>query len=321
MKQQILQMLCESDDYLSGEELSRRLNVSRTAVWKHISALRQEGYRIDSVTNKGYRLLQKPDRLSAEWLQRGSRRFVGTAVEVADQVDSTNEALKRRAAAGEPAGLLITAEEQTGGKGRFGRKWASRRGDGVYFSFLLRPDLPPESIASITLAAGFGVCCAVREYTGLDARIKWPNDVIIGRRKLCGILTEMTAQSDRLDYVVVGIGINVNQERFPEDVQQKATSLRLETGRRWDRNDFLLSVLQKLDEVMERYLISLSVDDMNAFKSLCATLGREVSVQRGKETLTGTAVDITPEGNVVVRCADGKEREINSGEVSVQGLY
>lgn len=321
MKAEILNKLRAENGYISGEELSRHLGVSRTAVWKNIKALREEGYVIDSVTNKGYRLIEAPDRLEPRIILSGLDTLnVGKRIIALDKVDSTNDEVKRRAAQGEEGGLIIAAENQTGGKGRFGRKWSSR-GGGIYFSVLLRPDLPPNAIPSITLAAGYGVCLAVREYTGLDARIKWPNDIVIGRRKLCGILTEMAAQSDMLDYVAIGIGINVNHAEFPEEIRDKATSLYIETGKKTDRNDFFRCVIKNLDKSISSFLVGFSSDDANNFKELCVTIGRQVTINRAGGNISGTAYDITPAGELMVKTDDGTELAVNSGEVTVQGIY
>ena len=164
------------------------------------------------------------------------------------------------------------------------------------------------------------MCLAIRSFTGLDARIKWPNDIIIGNKKLCGILTEMAAQSDCIDYVVTGIGINVNNVSFPEEISQKSTSLYLETGTKINRSDLLAEVIKRLDSVISSFLVSLSIDDIENFKSLCATIGRQVSVKRGNTELTGTACDITPTGELIIK-TDSGEVTVNSGEVTVQGIY
>lgn len=321
MKEKILAALENEGEYVSGEELSKTLGVSRTAIWKNIKNLRNEGYVISSVTNRGYKLEQKPDVLDKNKICEGlETELVGTELIILKTIDSTNEEVKRRASNGSVSGLIIAAEQQTGGKGRLGRVWSSGSG-GLYFTLLLRPELPPADIASITLSAGFAVCQAIREYTGLDAMIKWPNDVIIGNRKVCGILTEMAAQSDRIDYVAIGIGINVNIFDFPPELQKKATSLFIETGKEISRNDLFRCVIKKLDEVLSSFMFSFSADDMDIFKSLCATMGKRVTVERGGNIISGEAVDITPAGELVIRDDSKREFSVNSGEVSVQGIY
>ena len=321
MKNKILASLEKSNDFVSGEELSKSLGVSRTAVWKNIKALREEGYIIESVTNRGYRLTGKPSLLDAERIRASlDTNLVGTDIVVLRTVDSTNEEVKRRARQGSKSCLIVAAEEQTMGKGRVGRDWSSSAG-GLYFTIMLRPELPPENISSITLAAGYGVCLAVREYTGLDAKIKWPNDIIIGNKKLCGILTEMAAQADMIDYVAVGIGINVNIEAFPENIREKATSLYLETGRKLDRNDFFISVLRHLDIAAAAFLAGFTDAENQEFRSLCATIGRRVQTTKGNITIEGEAVDVCENGELLVRDDTGELHKVNSGEVLVQGIY
>lgn len=322
MKARILSILKCADGYVSGESLSKVLGITRSAVWKHITALREEGYKINSVTNKGYYLENMPDILSSEAVTAGlETTLIGGRVITMKTVDSTNEEIKRLARQGAEEGILVTSEEQTAGKGRFSRVWKSGNDGGLYFSFLLKPDLPPADISSITLAAGYAVCLAIREYTGIDARIKWPNDIIVGNKKLCGILTEMAAQSDRIDYVIPGIGINVNNHKFPEDIAEKATSIYLETGKETNRNDLLREVIKKLDETISRFFVSLSIDDIEDFKNICATMGRTVTVTRSGQEITGTACSITATGELVITAKDGNELIISSGEVTVQGIY
>lgn len=321
MKSEILSLLRNADGYVSGEELSKKLGVSRTAVWKNINLLREEGYIINSLTNKGYKLEKSPDVLDENIIADGLKiSSVGTKIKVMKTVDSTNEEAKRLANNGAESGLIVAAEEQTAGKGRLGRVWKSDNG-GIYFTLLIRPELPPSAIASITLASGYAVCLAIRNYTECDAKIKWPNDVIIGNKKVCGILTEMAAQSDQIDYVAIGIGMNVNHTEFPDEISKKATSLRIETGEKIDRNAFFKCVIQKLDEVISSFLFSVSLEDIQSFKALCATLGRRVSVQRGGKTVEGTACDITANGELIIKDDIGNNICVNSGEVTVQGIY
>lgn len=321
MKSKILLKLKKADGYISGEQLSAELGVTRSAVWKNINALKADGYQIDSVRNRGYRLLSVPDLLDPdEILKDAKTELIGKKLFILDFVDSTNEEIKRLAAKGEESGAIVAAENQTAGKGRFGRAWASGSG-GLYFTILLRPELPPNDISSITLAAGYAVCLAVREYTGLDAMIKWPNDVIVGNKKICGILTEMAAQSDRIDYVAIGIGININHGSFPDEILNKATSLFLETGIKLDRNKFFGVVIEYLDNVLRRFLVSLSTEDIKMFRKMCATIGRNVTVTKNGEVICGVASDITMSGELVVKKDNGEEIIVNSGEVTVQGIY
>jgi BirA family biotin operon repressor/biotin-[acetyl-CoA-carboxylase] ligase len=201
-KEEILNLLRENCGFVSGEELSEQLQVSRTAVWKYISSFREAGYEIESVTNRGYRFLTSPDILTAEEISFGlNTECLGRNINSYESIDSTNEEAKRLAVRGAPNGSLIIAEEQLGGKGRLGRNWVSPSGIGLWFSVLLRPEFLPKQVTSLTLLTGLAVCRAIRAVTGCPAMIKWPNDIVIGSKKVCGILTEMAAEMDRVDYV------------------------------------------------------------------------------------------------------------------------
>lgn len=322
MKRRIISLLKNNGGFVSGESLSDELGITRSAVWKHINSLREEGYVIESVRNKGYCLVSEPEGLDEERIKGliGSS-VIGSRLVYLKSVDSTNEEVKRLARTEGEHGLVVVSDRQTSGRGRFSRKWVSESGGGLYFSILLRPDLPPSDIASITLSAGYAVCLAIRDYTGLDALVKWPNDIIIGNKKVCGILTEMAAQSDRIDYVVIGIGINVNNPSFPDEISDRAVSLRIAGGGIVDRSEFFACVINTLDRVIGDFLVSLSMDDIEHFKTLCATMGRRVTVTRGGQKLTGVACDVLPTGELIARLDDGKEITINSGEVTVQGIY
>ncbi|MBW7573416.1 biotin--[acetyl-CoA-carboxylase] ligase [Caproiciproducens faecalis] len=320
-KDEVLKYLQNHQQYVSGEELSEQLLVSRTAIWKNINTLRSSGYEIESVTNRGYRLVFSPNTISPEIILSGLKtKAMGKNVFCFDSIDSTNAQAKRQALAGASNGSLFIAEQQTGGKGRLGRVWASPSGTGLWFSVLLRPDSLPVQVTNITLLAGLAVCLSIRKLTKAPAMIKWPNDIVIGGKKVCGILTEMAAEIDRIEYVVVGIGINVNTENFPEELSVKATSLRVECGKPVARVELLQEILSEFERILSDY-----TDRPEAifaeYKTLCVSLNRTVGFVRNKEPLTATAVDISPAGELVVRCGNGSLISINSGEVTVQGIY
>ena len=236
-------------------------------------------------------------------------------------IDSTNLQAKRLARQGAEDGTVIVAEQQTNGKGRLGRQWCSPKGTGLYFSILLRPQILPAQVAGVTLATGLAVCKAVRKYTGLNALIKWPNDVIICNKKVCGILTEMVAQADKIEYVVVGVGINVNTANFDDEIAYKATSLAKESGKTINREEFLSIVLQEIERGIDSYLSNPDGSISNEYVDLCATLGRQVTVNRVNSTFTGIARTVTKSGDLVVQTSDGRTVPVNSGEVTVQGIY
>lgn len=320
-KEEILRRLREAGDYVSGETISARLGISRAAVWKGIRALREEGYGIRAVTNRGYRLDSCPDRYSEAEIGAGlETEVLGRRIFCYDSVDSTNEEAKRHALSGAPNGSVFVAEEQTGGKGRLGRGWASPPGTGLWFSILLRPGLLPPHLPVTTLVAGLAVARAVRNLTGCGACIKWPNDIVIGGKKVCGILTEMAAEIDRVEFVVVGIGVNVNNAAFPEDIREKATSLRLESGGPVRRVKLLREILLQFEALLKRKAGS-DPAFRKEYRALCVSLGRRVGFTENGVPASGTAVDVSPRGELIVLLPDGSRRAVNAGEVVVQGIY
>lgn len=322
MQKKILDILLNADDFISGQEISEKLGVSRQAVWKSINALKEKGYEIQSVTNRGYRLVSSPNYLNESSLKSLlHNKIIGKNLIVLDSVNSTNDYLKKLGNEGCENGTVVAAREQTRGKGRLGRTWQSKKDDGIAFSVLLRPNVAPSEVSAITPLAGLAVCKAIREYTKLDCVIKWPNDIIIGRKKLVGILTEMSAEFDAVEYVITGIGINVDHTSFPEEIAFKATSLLLETGRHIDKNEFLACVLEHLENEFVKNNLELTPTALSEYTDLCATVGRSVTFQRGTRRISGMAVGVSEHGELKVMMSDGTISLVNSGEVTVQGIY
>lgn len=322
MQKRILDILLNTDDFISGQEISEKLGVSRQAVWKSINALKEKGYEIQSVTNRGYRLVSSPDYLNESSLKTLlHNKIIGKNLIVLDSVNSTNDYLKKLGNEGCENGTVVAAREQTRGKGRLGRTWQSKKDDGIAFSVLLRPNVAPSEVSAITPLAGLAVCKAIREYTRLDCVIKWPNDIIVGRKKLVGILTEMSAEFDAVEYVITGIGINVDHTSFPEEIAFKATSLLLETGRHIDKNEFLACVLEHLENEFVKNNLELTPTALSEYTDLCATVGRSVTFQRGTRRISGMAVGVSEHGELKVMMSDGTICLVNSGEVTVQGIY
>ena len=322
MQKKILDILLNTDDFISGQEIAGKLGVSRQAVWKSINALKEKGYEIQSVTNRGYRLVSSPNYLNESSLKSLlHNKIIGKNLIVLDSVNSTNDYLKKLGNEGCENGTVVAAREQTRGKGRLGRTWQSKKDDGIAFSVLLRPNVAPSEVSAITPLAGLAVCKAIREYTKLDCVIKWPNDIIIGRKKLVGILTEMSAEFDAVEYVITGIGINVDHTSFPEEIAFKATSLLLETGRHIDKNEFLACVLEHLENEFVKNNLELTPTALSEYTDLCATVGRSVTFQRGTRRISGMAVGVSEHGELKVMMSDGTISLVNSGEVTVQGIY
>ena len=305
--------------YVSGAELGRRLGVTRAAVSKAIAGLKREGYAIDSVPNRGHLLQAEPELLdrAAICAVLGDHPWA-SQLQVFSTVDSTNTRLKALAAAGAPHGTVLAADEQTGGRGRLGRSFDSAPGCGVYLSVLLRPLCRPEALMSLTAQAAVAARRAIRAVCGVDAEIKWVNDLVLGGKKICGILTELSleAESALVSYAVVGVGVNCNRpaEAFPPDLRQTAGSILSQTGLRVNRN--------RLAAELIRTLHALPMPDWQAeYRAACVNLGRQVQILApGQPPRQGLALDVDADAALLVRTEAGVER-IQSGEVSVRGLY
>lgn len=322
MKNRILkELLNNKDNFISGQRLSKELNVSRTAVWKHINALREDGYIIDSVSNKGYRLAEGQDLILADEIKDMLKtEFVGQEIIFMQEVDSTNDYAKRIALSARE-GTTVIAEKQTGGKGRMGRRWVSPPGTGIWMTLILKPKLHPSKVYQITQAIAVAVSEALWETCGLKAGIKWPNDIIVNGKKICGILTEMSAEPDLVYYIVVGIGINVNTglEDIPDEIKDKASSLKVELGKNISRKELLVRVAEHIEEVYRRFVsegFGAIVYDCNR---LSVVLDREVEVTSTSRTYRGKALKIREDGVLLIETEHGIE-EILSGDVSVRGL-
>lgn len=323
MKTEILQVLRTTNDYVSGQELCDRLGVSRTAVWKTINKLKEEGYEIEAIQNKGYRLLSYPDVVTeSEIKSRLETEWAGNTVVYAEVVDSTNNLAKRLGEEGKSHGTLAIAEEQTAGKGRRGRSWSAPPGFGIWMSLLLRPNLNPSCASMLTLVSGLSVTRAIEEVTGLKVQIKWPNDIVYEGKKICGILTEMSAEMEGIHYVVVGIGINVNIEEFPEELKQKATSLKIICGKKIDRVEIVTAFLKYFESDYSKFL---KTEDLELLKTdyeyRLVNLNQKVNILDGKKGYIGTAIGIEKDGGLLVEKEDKSVIAVTSGEVSVRGVY
>jgi len=308
-------------EYISGEELSRKLGLSRTAVWKHIQALRREGYRVAASTRRGYALLDTPDCFYPEEVVNGLRTsWLGRPFYYYDEVGSTNQVAKDLADGGAPEGTVVVAETQKSGRGRLGRSWFSPGSKGIWVSVVLRPRVPPVQLPQLSLLAAVAAVEAVEETTGLRPGIKWPNDLLLRERKLAGILTEMRAEMDTTQYVVLGIGINVNlaQEDFTPDIRPLATSLEVELGRRVERLPLLQALLYRLEAWYERWQEEGFAPVAQAWREASITLGHQVRVVAAERVYAGRAVDIDGEGALLVEEEGGNLRRFHYGEISLR---
>mgnify|MGYP000986537667 CR=1 FL=1 len=318
MRKYILNVLKnEKGRYVSGEEISKELGISRTAVWKHINSLKEEGYEIDSRSRAGYMLLNVPDLLLPFEISEGlETKTIGREIYHLYETNSTNDEAKSLAANGGIEGTLVVAERQVKGKGRLGRLWISPQG-GIWISIILRPEFQPFEAPKLTLAAALAVTRVLRDKTNLEAQIKWPNDIFINSKKVCGILTEMNAELDRIQYVVLGIGLNVNIDlkKFSEEIGESATSLIKELGRPVDRVKLLKSILTEIEEVYYFFLKKGFPPLCQEVKDLSYTLGRWVHLRQGDKVISGEAIDINEDGALILRTKERQVITVVSGDV------
>lgn len=314
MDEKILALLREKDEHVSGEEISKELGISRAATWKHIEKLRKDGYDIAATPHLGYRLLSAPDRLiPSEVSWKLNTNIFGKKIYSFKKTDSTNIIAYKIAEDGEREGAVIFAEEQTRGRGRFRRTWASPPG-GIYMSLILRPKWEPIETARITLTASVAVAEAIREITGLSAKIKWPNDVVINSLKVSGILTEMKAEQDTIDFVVLGIGINVNTSK--KDLPKGATSLKEEL----DSPISKVELAKRLLELLEKYYLKIQGDFtaiINEWRNISDTLGVRVKAHLHGKVIEGHAMGIDENGGLILRLDSGFNKHILSGDIEL----
>ena len=321
MREKILEVILDNEkEFISGEELSKKLGISRTAIWKHIRILRSQGYNIESVNKKGYRLVDEPtDLLNPQNIYRNLKtKFIGKNVLHFETIDSTNDYAKK---IGNELrdGSVIISEEQTKGKGRLGRVWESKAGEGIWMSIILKPNIIPNKAPFITLIAGASIVKALN-ILGVDAKIKWPNDITINNKKLSGILTELSAEIERVNYIVVGIGMNVKDTDFEEELKDKATSLYKENYN-VSRVDIVKEVLCQFEKL---YLDYIEKDDKKEVLDICrqysAIINKEIYVIKNDQKELVDCIGINEEGNLIIKNKDGNLEEIMSGEVSIRGV-
>lgn len=330
VKDRFLSMLINSSDYISGESASKALGVSRAAVNSAVMSLRNDGYGIDSSTNRGYLLTNRPDRLDHGGIGAFLPDDRMDLITVLPVVDSTNTYCKDLARKGAPSGTVVISDCQTGGKGRRGRTFLSPSGVGLYLSYLMRPDSGIDKISEITCWTAVAVCEAIRDCYGIDSQIKWVNDVLINRKKICGILTEASfeAESGTIDSLVIGIGINVNEKRsdFPEELDNIATSVSIENGgKTFMRSELAAALIKRLDALASSWPDSHE-GYLDSYRRHCITPGNRIAayttVAGESEARTGEALSIGSDFSLEVRF-DGSDAitSLKSGEVSVRGLY
>lgn len=314
MKTKILNHLKASNGFVSGEDISCALKVSRTAIWKYIKQLRSEGFAIDAISRRGYRLVSEPDKLFPERVQEslGTKTF-GNKIIYFDSVDSTMDLASKMAAEGAGEGTVICAEEQTKGRGRLGRVWVSPKGQGIYFSVILRPRMALSETATLTLVFAVAVCQAIRMATGLKVFIKWPNDILFQQKKVAGILTELNAETDRINFIILGVGINVHGV-LPDSLKE-AACLERPSSTTISRVQLLQEILRQMEKTYALFQRKGFAPIANIWRNLSATLGASVKVVELNKITQGTAIDIDAQGALLIKERNGNIVKKISGDI------
>ncbi len=322
MREKIINIILDNDkEFISGEEISKQLGISRSAVWKHIKSLKEEGYDIESINKKGYRLKEKPkDLLSSQNITHGlDTKFIGKNIIHFETIDSTNTYAKK-IASDKVDGTVIISEEQIKGRGRLGRIWDSKAYEGIWMSIILKPNILPYRAPFITIMAGSCIAKALNNL-GVDVGIKWPNDIILNGKKLCGILTELSAEIERVNYVVLGIGMNVKNLNFPDEIENIATSLYKE-GYEISRVDIVREILYELEKYYTEYIVDgNSKNIIDLYKNYSVILNKKIYMIKNDEKELVECIDINSEGNLVIKKQDGTITEAISGEISIRGEH
>ncbi len=319
MDEEILRLLREhSSGFLSGEEISRRLKVTRTAIWKRVEQLRSLGYEIKATPRAGYRLIRSPDLLiPSEINPLLETKWIGKKIHLFETVDSTNTKAYEFALRGAREGEVVLAESQKKGRGRLGREWFSPPFSNLYLSVILRPKIPPHQASLITLMAAVATADALRKFSGLDPRIKWPNDVLLNDRKVAGLLNEIHSEADRIHFVILGIGINLNMDAsmVSKEIRSRATSLKKEMGQTISRKEFLKTLLGELETWYEIFLEQGGTTILKAWRDRAQIQGKQVNVTSFGETLRGVAIDVDSDGALILETDMGERKRVVAGDV------
>jgi BirA family transcriptional regulator, biotin operon repressor / biotin---[acetyl-CoA-carboxylase] ligase len=306
--------------FISGQQMADYIGCSRTAVWKHIKELRTEGFVLEAVRNKGYRIIFTPEKVTANEIQLGLQtKTLGKMIHYEESVETTQKIARSLANEGVPEGTLVVAEEQFGGKGRMARQWYSPKYSGIWMSLILRPIIPFQQAPQLTLLTAVAVVQAIEHLTDLKPQIKWPNDILINRKKVTGILTELQAESDRIHSVIIGIGMNVNQQTsdFPEELQDIATSLLIEGGKKVSRASLIQEVLVRMEVLYEQFLVEGFLPIKQLWESYAISLGQEIKATTVNKTIIGKAIGITDEGVLLLEDGSGKIHSIYSADIQI----
>lgn len=321
----IINILKTNTDYVSGEYIGTELNITRSAVWKNIRKLKENGYDIISVTNKGYKLDLENSFNKDMILENLPTKIMGKNTVFFNETDSTNTQLKLIATKdgiNVKEGTLVIANTMTMGRGRLGRTWTANKCEGIWLSLLLKPNIPPENASVITLLAGIAVAQGIENSTGIHTNIKWPNDVLVRGKKICGILTEMDCEMERVNFIILGIGINVKTTEFDNELEKIATSIALEKGATTNRTKILHSILLEFERLYRIFIEKNNgfLPFVSQYEKLCVNIGNKINVL-GNETFEAVGLGITPDGGLIVKRSDNQQEQIIvSGEVSIRSI-
>lgn len=308
------------ETFLSGQQLANLIGCSRTAVWKHMEKLRKEGFELEAVRRKGYRIVKTTEKMIPDEIRLGLKtNFIGKNIHYEDCIDSTQKAALRLAYDNAPEGTVVIAEEQTAGRGRMNRKWHSPKYTGIWMSLILRPNLPLPKAPQLTLLTAVSIVQAIEDLTGLEPGIKWPNDILIKGKKVCGILTELQAESDRIHSIIIGPGINVNQslEEFPTELQGIATSLKIEKGEAISRSALIKSIFTFFEKLYLIYLDEGFLPIKLLWESYAINIGKDIKVRTLTGTIEGRAIGITEDGVLQIEEGDGTIHQIYSADIEL----
>jgi len=315
MQEKIIDFLRRKQDYASGEEISHRLGISRQALWKHIQELKEAGYDIAAVPHLGYRLISAPDRLfPAEISSRLNTKFIGKKIYYFDSVSSTMDIAMQLGLKNSTEGTLVLTESQTKGRGRLGREWFSPRYKGIYLSLILKPKILLNQAPILTLMASVSICEAIKEIAALEAQIKWPNDILMHQKKLGGILTEINAEMDGIRFIVIGIGLNVNNDK--KALISGATSLKEQKKEGINRIELLQEILRRIEKNYLTFQEKGAQFIIDKWRDYNITLGKRVKVYSHKEHIEGQAVDIDTDGSLLLRSDSGLVQRVTAGDVA-----
>jgi BirA family transcriptional regulator, biotin operon repressor / biotin---[acetyl-CoA-carboxylase] ligase len=321
LREMLLQVFSESaGEFVSGQKLSTLLGVSRTAVWKHIEDLRSEGYELEAVRKRGYRITKKPDKISSNEIQLGLRsKFMGRNIHFENEVTSTQKVAHELATSGAKEGTIVVADRQTQGRGRMARTWHSPKQKGIWMSMIVKPILPLNMTPQLTLLTAVAIVQAIEELTGLHPQIKWPNDILVNKKKLVGILTELQAEADQVHSVIIGVGMNVNhaEEDFPEELRKIATSIKLETGEFCDRAAIIQAILYHFEKLYLTYLEHGFKPIKLLWESYSFSLNQRLTARTLAGVKHGVSLGIDDEGVLLLKTDEGQIEKIYSADIEI----